>query len=120
LIQVLGLTALSSSSAGVFDVADHERYSMKIGSIGQEEIDLLECLLRVDLRQALDSRAYEMRERLIEEGLVDSSDGELTLTYAGIERCRSLQHRISGDKEAAKVLADRGIALAIAGERREA
>ncbi|MGQ4584771.1 hypothetical protein [Lysobacter sp. F60174L2] len=98
-------------------MANKERYSMKIGSIGQEEIDLLECLLRIDMRQALDSRAGGMRERLIEEGLVDSSDGELSLTIAGIERCQSLQHRIAGDKEAAKVLADRGIAIAISSDQ---
>ena len=101
-------------------VADNERYSMRIGSIGQEEIDLLECLLRIDRRQALDTRAGSMRERLIEEGLVDGSDGKLTLTLAGIERCQSLQHRIAGDKEAAKVLADRGVALAITSGKREA
>ena len=42
------------------------------------------------------------------------------LTFAGIERCQSLQHRIAGDKEAAKVLTDRGIALAITSGKREA
>jgi hypothetical protein len=93
-------------------VADKERYSMDVGRIGQQELDLLECLLRVDLGHALDPRAQAMLERLIEAGLVDTSSGATSLTFAGIERCQSLQHRIAGDKEAAKVLADRGIRLA--------
>ena len=91
---------------------DKERYSMAVGGIGQQELDLLECLLRVDLGHHLDPRAQDMLERLIEAGLVDTADGETALTFAGIERCQSLQHRVAGDKEAAKVLADRGIRLA--------
>lgn len=89
-----------------------DRYSMKIGNIGQQEIDLLECLVRIDLRQGLDPRAVDMCRRLVEAGLVEDSDDGLVLTPAGIERCRSLQHRVAGDKEAARVIADRGIALA--------
>jgi len=85
---------------------------MDVGRIGQQELDLLECLLRVDLGHALDPRAQAMLERLIEAGLVDTSSDAMSLTFAGIERCQSLQHRIAGDKEAAKVLADRGIRLA--------
>ena len=88
------------------------RYSMKIGNMGQQEIDLLECLLRIDLGQRLDARADSMRDRLVEAGLVAQRSGELALTPAGIERCRSLQHRIAGDREAAKVISERGIALA--------
>lgn len=90
---------------------------MKVGNIGQQEIDLLECLLRIDRQQIIDSRASEMLERLVEAGLVDDSEDPFTLTLAGIERCQSLQHRIAGDKEAAKVLADRGIALASASQK---
>ena len=89
-----------------------DRYSMKIRNIGQQEIDLLECLVRIDLGQALDSRATDMCRRLIEAGLVEDSDGGLVLTPAGIERCRSLKHRVAGDREAARVIADRGIAFA--------
>ena len=85
---------------------------MKVGNIGQEELDLLECLIRVDQRQSLDPRADDMLMRLIESGLVDSSNGDLSLTFAGIERTQSLKHRVAGDKEAAKVLAARGIELA--------
>lgn len=92
---------------------DDQRYSMRIGNIGQQELDLLECLLRIDTRQALDARAADMRQRLIEAGLVQVRGDDLALTPAGIERCQSLQHRIAGDKEAAKVIAARGIELAV-------
>ena len=93
-------------------MTDKERYSMRVGNIDQQEIDLLECLLRIDMHQSIDPRAVLMLERLVQSGLVDSSAGKLTLTLSGIERCQSLQHRVAGDKEAVKVLADRGIALA--------
>ncbi|MEN1973456.1 hypothetical protein WCE34_14195 [Luteimonas sp. MJ204] len=86
---------------------------MKVGNIGQQELDLLECLIRIDAHQSLDHRADDMLMRLIEAGLVDSSSGSLRLTLSGIERCQSLQHRIAGDKDAAKVLADRGISIAL-------
>lgn len=89
-----------------------DRYSMQIRNIGQQEIDLLECLLRIDMGQALDARAADMRLRLIEAGLVQESDNGLVLTPGGIERCKSLQHRVAGDREAAKAIAARGIALA--------
>ena len=89
-----------------------DRYSMKIGDIGQQEIDLLECLLPIDTGQALDARAADMRLRLVEAGLVQESDHGLALTPGGIERCKSLQHRVAGDREAAKALAARGLELA--------
>lgn len=91
---------------------DKFRYSMQIGNMGQNEMDLLECLLRIDAEKVLDARAGELRQRLLEAGLADQTGNKLRLTPAGIERCRSLQHRAAGDKEAAKILADRGITLA--------
>lgn len=93
-------------------MADQGRYSMSVGNMGQQELDLLECLVRIDRGQALDPRADDMLMRLVEAGLVDSADGVLALTLAGIERCQSLMHRMAGDMEAAKVLAARGIAIA--------
>ena len=79
----------------------------------QQQIDLLECLIRIDRGETLDGRAGALRDRMIEAGLVDEVDGALRLTTAGIERCRSLQHRLASDREAAKVLAERGIALSL-------
>jgi hypothetical protein len=88
-----------------------DRYSMKIGDIDQQEIDLLECLLRIDMGHAQDARAADMLRRLVEAGLVRESDNGLALTPGGIERCKSLQHRVAGDREAAKAIAERGIGL---------
>ena len=93
-------------------MVDDERYSMEVGLISQQKLDLLECLLRIDMRLELDPRADAMLGRLIESGLVETSGEGTTLTLAGIERCQSLQHRVAGDKEMAKVLAARGILLA--------
>lgn len=84
-----------------------ERYSMQIGDMGQQEKDLLECLLRINNGEALDSRADALLGRLVRAGLVDSVGGIITLTSAGIRRCQSLQHREYSDDEAAQVLSDR-------------
>ncbi|HWS79000.1 MAG TPA: hypothetical protein VN205_11580 [Thermomonas sp.] len=92
---------------------EQDRYSMPVDNIRQNEIDLLECLLRIDLREAQDPRAGAMCSRLVEAGLVDDTERGLRLTMAGIERSQSLQHRLASDREAAKVLAARGIALAL-------
>jgi hypothetical protein len=57
-------------------------------------------------------RAGDLLDRLIEGGLVDrSDDGTLSLTTAGIDRCRSLHLRVLSDSEAARVLEERGIPL---------
>ena len=92
-------------------MSDEERYSIDVVAAGQQQIDLLECLLRIDRGEALDDRAGALRGRLVEAGLVDETNGVLRLTPAGIERCRSLQYRIASDREAARILADRGVAL---------
>ena len=89
-----------------------DRFSTPIGTIGSQDLDLLECLLRIDQNHRLDERADGLLDRLVEGGLVDSENGNLSLTPAGVERCRSLQHRVASDKEAAKVLAARGFSLA--------
>ena len=93
-------------------MVDQGRYSMNVGNMGQQELDLLECLVRIDRGQPLDPRADDMLTRLVEAGLVDTDDGALSLTMAGIERCQSLMHRVAGDREAAKVLVARGITIA--------
>jgi hypothetical protein len=92
---------------------------MDVDPVNQQEIDLLECLIRIDQRETLDERATGLTERLIEAGLVDDNEGGLRLTFAGISRCQSLQHHMASDREAAKILAARGIALAIATESSE-
>ena len=95
---------------------DVARYGMPVDHVNQQEIDLLECLLRIDQREALDCRAVSLCERLVDAGLVDRTERGLRLTAAGIARCQSLQHHMASDREAAKVLVARGIALAVASE----
>ncbi len=84
-----------------------ERYSIEIGSMDQQERDLLECLLRISQGDPLDGRAEPLVDRLVRAGLVDVREGERVLTSAGILRCQSLQHRQASDAEAAHVLWDR-------------
>ena len=92
---------------------DQERYAIDVVAAGQQQIDLLECLIRIDRGDALDGRAAGLGDRLLEAGLADEIDGVLRLTPAGIERCRSLQYRMASDRDAARILAARGIALAM-------
>ncbi len=93
---------------------DAVRYGIQVTTVTQQEIDLLECLIRIDQRDALDKRAASLCSRLVDAGLVDDTERGLRLTAAGIARCHSLQHHMASDREAAKVLAARGIALAVA------
>ena len=54
-----------------------------------------------------------MRERLVESGLAEAVEGDAVhLTDAGIERCKSLRHRVAADAEAALVLKEREEAAA--------
>ena len=92
---------------------DEARYSTDVVAADQQQIDLLECLVRIDRGEPLDGRAAGLKDRLVEAGLVDETHGVLRLTPAGIERCRSLQYRIASDREAAKVLAERDVAFAL-------
>lgn len=80
---------------------------MSVKDMEPQNTDLLECLLRIDREQVLDERSVGLVDRLFKAGLIEQESGRPTLTAAGIERCRSLQHRAAGDKEAAKVLAAR-------------
>ena len=88
-------------------MVDKERYSIAVEAADQQQIDLLECLVRIDRGEPLDRRASGLKNRLVKGGLVDEVDGMLRLTSAGIERCRSLQFRVASDREAAKVRTER-------------
>lgn len=103
------LTAMARNSRMTTD----ERYTMHVEHVNQQERDLLECLLRIDQREALDERANGLCQRLIEAGLVDPTLDGLRLTRAGIERCQSLQHHLACDREAARALATRDMAHAM-------
>jgi len=72
--------------------------------ISLEDLALLEVLHSIDQDIALTDGQSEVRQRMIESGLaVEDADG-MKLTLAGIELCKSLQHRVAADAQAAKIL----------------
>lgn len=76
--------------------------------ISIEDLSLLEVLKRVDEQIELKSGDTEIRKRLLEGGLLveDEEDG-LKLSAAGVEMCKSLQHRVAADRQVAKILRQR-------------
>lgn len=78
-----------------------------VDPISIEELALLDVLERIDHRLDLGANSANLCERLVESGLVVSIDGELGLTDAGVERCKSLHHRVAADEEAALILLER-------------
>jgi hypothetical protein len=88
-----------------------------------EDLALLEELQRIDQAVPLTSGDTEIRQRLVESGLVADDEEPPRLTSAGIELCKSLQHRVAADTQAARIVeareaeeaADRGADAAIHG-----
>ena len=72
-----------------------------------EDLALLEVLQHVDQAIEIDSGDTEIRQRMVESGLASAETGTLRLTAAGIELCKSLQHRVAADAQAAKILEGR-------------
>jgi len=75
--------------------------------ISLEDLALLEVLQRVDQHVVLTENDNAMRQRLLDSGLIEEDEFGLTLTAAGIELCKSLQHRVAADAQAAKILQQR-------------
>jgi len=75
--------------------------------ISLEDLALLEVLQRVDQHVVLKESDNAMRQRMLESGLVEEDDYGLALTSAGIELCKSLQHRVAADAQAARILQQR-------------
>ena len=75
--------------------------------ISLEDLALLEVLKRVSQNAALTDDDSVVRDRMIESGLVVEGDEGLALTAAGIEMCKSLQHRVAADAQVAKILQQR-------------
>lgn len=75
--------------------------------ISLEDLALLEVLKRVDQHVELTAGDSAIRDRMLESGLVSEQDGGLALTTAGIELCKSLQHRVAADAQAARILQER-------------
>lgn len=75
--------------------------------ISLEDLALLEVLKRVDQDEVLTQDDSKIRSRLVESGLiVDDAEGP-RLTAAGVEMCKSLQHRVAADAQVEKILQKR-------------
>lgn len=72
--------------------------------ISLEDLALLEVLQRIDQFVPLESGDSEIRERLVATGLVEDAGEWPRLTTAGIELCKSLQHRVAADQQAARII----------------
>ncbi len=72
--------------------------------ISLEDLALLEVLRRVDEHAVMTDSDSAIRTRMIEGGLISDDKDDLSLTTAGIELCKSLQHRVAADAQAAKIL----------------
>ena len=80
--------------------------------ISIEDLALLEVLKRIDQGGELTSAETEIGQRLHESGLAMEEEGSWQLTTAGIELCKSLQHRVAADTQAEKILQQRDQAAA--------
>ena len=76
-------------------------------AISLEELALLEVLKRISQHEELADHDSVVRDRMVESGLVAENDEGLVLTSAGIEMCKSLQHRVAADEQVAKILQQR-------------
>ena len=75
--------------------------------ISLEELALLDVLERIDQSLPHGPNAAPLLDRLVDVGLVENAAGELVLTDAGVERCKSLHHRVAADAEAALIVMER-------------
>ena len=75
--------------------------------ISLEDLALLDVLSRIDQGVELVHGDTAIRERMVESGLIEDDAEGLRLTPAGIEMCKSLQHRVAADAQIEKVLHQR-------------
>ena len=80
---------------------------MAMDPISLEDLALLEVLHSIDQGVELNAGQSEVRQRMVESGLAVDGEEGIRLTSAGIELCKSLQHRVAADTQAAKVLQQR-------------
>lgn len=72
-----------------------------------EDLALLEVLQRIFNGEEPTPGDSEIRQRLFESALVEDGEEGLCLTAAGVELCKSLQHRVAADSIAEKILQER-------------
>ena len=82
-------------------------------AISLEDLALLDVLNRIDQGVELVHGDTAIRQRLVESGLIEDDADGLRLTAAGIELCKSLQHRVAADVQVEKVLNQRAAAEAV-------
>ncbi|RZA11322.1 MAG: hypothetical protein EOP93_23630 [Lysobacteraceae bacterium] len=76
-------------------------------AISLEDLALLDVLHRIDQGVELVHGDGAIRQRMVESGLIEDDADGLRLTTAGIELCKSLQHRVAADAQAEKILQQR-------------
>ena len=81
--------------------------SATMDPISLEELALLDVLERIDQWLEHGPNAAALLARLVEGGLAETAEDSLRLTDAGVERCKSLHHRVAADAQAALVLLER-------------
>lgn len=81
-------------------------------AISLEDLALLDVLNRIDQGVELVQGDTAIRQRMVESGLIEDDAEGLRLTPAGIELCKSLQHRVAADAQVQKVLQQRAAAEA--------
>ncbi len=72
--------------------------------ISLEDLALKDFLTRIDQGVELVHGDTAIRQRMVESGLIEDDADGLRLTPAGVELCKSLQHRVAADAQAEKVL----------------
>lgn len=82
-------------------------------AISLEDLALLDVLNRIDQGVELVHGDTAIRQRMVESGLIEDDADGLRLTPAGIELCKSLQHRVAADAQVQKVLQQRAAAEAV-------
>lgn len=80
--------------------------------ISLEDLALLDVLHRIDQGIELTHGDSEIRQRMVESGLIADEPEGMRLTAAGVELCKSLQHRIAADAQAEKIRQQRAEAEA--------
>ena len=76
-------------------------------AISLEDLALLDVLNRIDQGVELVQGDTAIRQRMVESGLIEDDAEGLRLTPAGIELCKSLQHRVAADKLASAIIEKR-------------
>lgn len=81
-------------------------------AISLEDLALLDVLNRIDQGVELVQGDTAIRQRMVESGLIEDDVDGLRLTTAGIELCKSLQHRVAADAQVEKIMQKRAVSEA--------